>query len=121
MATDPVIDEHPISSFSELQAVTGVWRQKNFSADKRDAMHQALGVCEEAGELAHSVLKLSQGIRGDRAHHVDQATDAVGDIVIFLCGLCDALGISFFEAVNRAWSEVMKRDWVENTTDGTES
>lgn len=94
-----------------LQLATREWRQKNFDADKRDAMHQLAGVFEEGGELAHAVLKLSQGIRGDEHQHLEEATDAVGDIIIFLCGLCDALGIHMSAAVQQAWREVEERDW----------
>jgi NTP pyrophosphatase (non-canonical NTP hydrolase) len=78
----------------KLQKDSQEWREKSFPPEHRTAPLQALGVCEEAGELAHAILKMEQGIRGDTAAHMAEAIDAVGDIVIYLCGLCTTLGLN---------------------------
>ncbi len=101
-----------------LQLEARAWRTRNFK-DTSTAMHQTLGVCEEAGELAHAVLKMEQGIRGDRTEHLEEAADAVADIVIYLTGVCDNLGLDFQRCVEETWSSVKQRDWVANPVDGS--
>lgn len=101
-----------VASFSELQLLTGEWRYKNFPPDKREAFHQMMGVVEETGEIAHALLKLSQDIRGNEDLE-DKLMDSIGDLVIYLCGVCDARDLTLFECVNRAWLEVKDRDWVK--------
>src|SRR4051812_46355062 len=103
----------------QLQHDTQMWREKSFPAEHRTAPLQALGVCEEAGELAHAVLKMEQGIRGEREDHLLEAEDAVGDICIYLMGLCEALGLSFESCIAGAWSQVQQRDWSQHKNDGT--
>lgn len=80
---------------------------------------QALGVAEETGELCHHVLKMEQGIRGTAAEHLDGIADAVGDICIYLSGLCSALGLDFELCVRDAWNEVKERNWRANKETGT--
>lgn len=103
---------------SELQSDTQAWREKNFPPEHRTAELQALGVCEEAGELAHSVLKRFQGIRGTDAEHLAAIEDAAGDITIYLCGLFSSLGLDYEAAVSKAWTNVQQRDWQANPMDG---
>jgi NTP pyrophosphatase (non-canonical NTP hydrolase) len=81
---------------------------------------QALGVCEEAGELAHAVLKMTQGIRGTEKEHLNEAADAVGDIVIYLAGLCSSLELSLQACVDEAWLQVLERDWSKNKETGVQ-
>jgi NTP pyrophosphatase (non-canonical NTP hydrolase) len=80
-----------------------------------------LGVAEECGELAHAILKRKQGIRGDSAYHVGQAADAVGDIIIYLTGVCSSLGLDLETCVENAWKEVRERDWSEHKETGVET
>lgn len=98
-----------VNSFSELQAVTGKWREYNFPS--QNAYHQFLGIAEEVGELAHAFLKQEQGIRGDEELRALEL-DAVGDILIFLCGYCTYRDISLFECANAAWESIKDRDWI---------
>lgn len=70
-----------------------------------------LGIVEEVGELSHSHLKQSQGIRGDNAKHIADAKDAVGDIVIFLMDYCNRRGWDLQEIIEDTWDEVSKRKW----------
>ena len=99
-----------------LQQEHEVWRKKNFPNSK--FWHPVLGLIEEVGELCHAVLKRDQGIRGDIAVHNAEIDDAVGDILIYLVDFCNREGISLQFAVEDAWSEVKKRDWVASPNDG---
>lgn len=103
---------------AELQSDTQIWREKNFPPEHRTPELQTLGVCEEAGELAHAVLKMRQGIRGTHEQHIAAIEDAAGDITIYLCGLFSNLGLDLEAAVSKAWTEVQTRDWKENPQDG---
>lgn len=107
-----------ISQLSYLQGKAELWRENSFPEEHRTAVLQALGVAEESGELAHAILKMEQGIRGTRKEHLEAAADAVGDIVIYLTGVCSALGINIGTAVSEAWEQVEKRDWSKNKKDG---
>lgn len=95
------------------------WREHNFP--EYTLWDQALGVSEETGELCHSVLKMKQGIRGSTHEHLNGISDAVGDIIIYLTGVCDAAGLSLLACVSHAANEVLKRDWIQNPRDGTVS
>jgi NTP pyrophosphatase (non-canonical NTP hydrolase) len=75
-------------------------------------------VAEEMGELAHAVLKQSQGIRGTREDHDADMRDAIGDIVIYLAGLCSAKGWDLDKIVETTAYEVMRRDWVTDPLRG---
>lgn len=92
------------------------WRAKNFP-EARDGIRQALGVCEEAGEIAHHVLKLDQGIRGNEGH-VAEIADGIGDVVIYLTGLADYYGLDVQNCVMDAWAQVKNRDWIKNPETG---
>lgn len=102
----------------DLQAAARAWRHANFPPATRTLVHQVLGVAEETGELSHAVLKMEQGIRGDEEKHMLDAQDAIGDIVIYLTGVCDCLGVGLKDCVIDAWDRVEKRDWVNHPTDG---
>lgn len=101
-----------------LQEESQAWREQSFPPEHRTAPLQALGVCEEAGELAHAVLKMEQGIRGSRDVHLMEAADAAGDIVIFLAGLCTSLGLNLGACVDSAWNQVKDRDWSQHKETG---
>jgi NTP pyrophosphatase (non-canonical NTP hydrolase) len=110
------MDYAPILSIDEIQYRQLIWSQENFP---EHLPHRAvLGVCEEAGELAHEQLKLEQGIRGDQETHILKAKDAVGDIVIYLMEFCNQKGWNFNEIVSDTWLEVAKRDWKNNPETG---
>jgi NTP pyrophosphatase (non-canonical NTP hydrolase) len=113
-------------TLDEVQERVAQWSSRNFP---REAPHggprsaiapeydvQALlGLVEEVGELAHAILKRSQGIRGV---HDEAVADAIGDIVIYLADLCSRSGLSLAECVARAWREVERRDWRIRPTTG---
>lgn len=97
--------------FDKLQKMQKIWMDYNFP--KATASAQFHGVVEEVGELAHARLKKSQGIRGSEEKHNHDIKDAVGDIVIYLAGLCNKEGISLDCCVNQAWNEIKDRDWIK--------
>ncbi len=74
------------STFSEeitlrkLQEEQKPWVIHNFG--DRPSWMPLLGLMEELGELAHAHLKEAQGIRLEE-NHIENAKDAVADIVIF--------------------------------------
>jgi NTP pyrophosphatase (non-canonical NTP hydrolase) len=103
--------------FNELQKTLHEWRQYNFP-DTYTLWHQFMGVTEELGEMAHAILKQSQGIRGSYEEHEEDLRDAVGDLTIYLMGLCSVKGWSFEEVVMKTADTVLRRDWVENPDDG---
>jgi NTP pyrophosphatase (non-canonical NTP hydrolase) len=101
-----------------LQQESQKWREANFPPEHRNGPMQALGVAEEAGELAHGVLKLEQGIRGDRKEHLAEIRDACGDLVIYLSGIAASYGFNLHAAVYEAWLQVSLRNWQENRETG---
>jgi NTP pyrophosphatase (non-canonical NTP hydrolase) len=102
--------------FGMLQTEHNPWARKNFGV--QEWMDGFLGLVEEVGELAHSLLKQRQKIRGTHEEHEEQAKDAVGDIVVFLAGFCTQRGWNFQEIVEGVWSRVKARDWTKNKDNG---
>lgn len=103
----------------QLQREHDEWEQRNFPADRETrAVHAALGVAEETGELCHAVLKRAQGIRGTEDQHLAKAADAIGDVVVYLAGVASALNLSLAACVTDSWNEVKERDWLANRQDG---
>lgn len=102
-----------------LQQERDQWVARNFPGDMMT--DSLLGAVEELGELAHHVLKMSQGIRGDEQHHREEIADAVADCVIFLAGIASHLSIDYGELVQSTWDRVKQRDWVNHPKDGSSS
>jgi NTP pyrophosphatase (non-canonical NTP hydrolase) len=106
-----------VDTLSTVQRESREWRAQAYP-ETRNIELQALGVCEEAGELAHAVLKNKQGIRGyDRDKTRKEVADAIGDIMIYACGVADELDIDVSRAVNDAWQHVKER----NITQGSDA
>lgn len=105
-------------SLTNLTKEVGQWARKNFGT--RPAHQQVLGICEEAGELAHAQLKLEQGIRGTDKEHIAEMKDALGDIIIYMADLCYIRGFDFEEIVFTTWDKVSKRDWTKDKKKGGE-
>lgn len=78
-------------TFHDLQFEVIGWASRNFP----DSEHwqPLLGAVEELGELAHSHLKESQGIRKTSEEHQIKAKDAIGDIIIYLAHYCSLRGL----------------------------
>lgn len=94
-----------------LQVQSQEWRERCFPPEHRTAAMQAMGVAEETGELCHAILKMTQGIRGSEYEHKVEAADAVGDIIIYLAGVCSSLDLDLDDCVHTAWAQVKNRDW----------
>lgn len=99
-------------TFGELQAETKEWASRNFPNTK--PYQPLLGIVEEVGELAHAHLKMEQGIRDVSDN---DKVDAVGDIIVFLADYCNRNSIDLQYAIEKTWSEVRKRDWLNNPRD----
>lgn len=63
-----------------------------------------LGAVEEAGELALAIWHSD----------VDGAKDAIGDIVLYLVDLCNALDFDFESIISEVAEKVHGRDWNQN-------
>jgi len=106
----PDLPELPMG---KLQDEIAKWNKHNFP-DATD-QNMFVGVVEEVGELAHSMLKKKQGIRLNEDHEA-KARDAVGDICIYLMALCHKRNWSFYDCILKAWDEVKERDWTKECT-----
>lgn len=71
---------------SELIQAVGEWSVRNF----RDRRAPEFGIVEEIGEASHCVLKRYQKIRGfeNEEFFLAEFTDALADIIIYLCDWC---------------------------------
>lgn len=105
-------------TLARLQVELAAWQNRNFGAIPM--WQPALGAGEEVGELQHAVLKHYQGIRGldDRERLLAQASDSVGDAVVYLMQVCTALRLDFETVVRGTAMHVLKRDWVKDPLAG---
>lgn len=94
----------------ELQTRVHEWHDRNFGDAPQPL--RALIVCEEAGELAHVILKQTQGIRADSSTDA-HLRDAIGDIGIALMALCSSRGWLFSDILTETAEMVLKRDWTK--------
>lgn len=101
----------------KIQREQNSWSKKNFG--NSPPYRPVLGVCEEAGELAHHQLKMEQGIRGSRAEHLSGMYDSIGDIAVYLLQVCNNHGWDFSDLVSEVWDRVKERNWKKNTKSGT--
>jgi len=99
-----------------LQAEVYKWAHYNFPTNRKP--HKSLlGVMEELGELAHAQLKEEQNIRINE-NHIENAKDAIGDIIIFLADYCGDKNFDLDKIITDVWSEVKKRDWIKYPVNG---
>ena len=103
---------------ADLQVELARWQHSNFGIASDEQL--ALGVAEEAGELAHAVLKHSQRIRGlaDQDTYREQAGDAIADAVIYAMQLATALRLDFAVLLHETARKVMDRKWREHPEHG---
>lgn len=108
----------PVGSWSALQVQLARWQRRNFGG--ADLKEQTLGVCEEAGELAHAVLKAAQGIRGldARDQFLAEAGDAIADCTVYLMQVCTSLRLDFGTLLFGIAQHVMERDWKADPNGG---
>lgn len=103
---------------SDLQVCLARWQVRNFGGATGEQI--ALGVCEEAGEIAHAVLKASQRIRGmaDPDAVREAVGDGIADCAVYLMQLATLYRLDFGALVEGVAVEVMKRDWTAAPADG---
>jgi len=77
-------------TLQDLQVCLYDWQ--NFNFGDQDNELTLLGICEEAGELCHSQLKLEQNIRGDAESHENKMIDSIGDIMIYSMNYLSGMG-----------------------------
>jgi NTP pyrophosphatase (non-canonical NTP hydrolase) len=104
-------------SFGGLQQEVAEWLKKQPFGNQQP-WQPLLGIVEEVGELSHAHLKASQNIRGTAQEHQAAKADAIGDIIIYLAGYCEAEGLDLGRCVSQAMGEVMSRDWNRFPGDG---
>ena len=93
-----------------IQLEADFWLTANFP--NTDHMEQYIGIAEEVGELGHAVLKNKQRIRNINDEEYERlATDAVGDILIYLMNFCNVHGWDLQYILNNTWEQVQRRDW----------
>lgn len=99
---------------NELQQRIDKWARS--WGRKVDSRNMGLGVCEEAGEMAHCLLKRNQGLRGmDKPEvFVPECTDAIGDIMVYLAELCTAEGWNLEHIFVATVDKVTKRKWKDS-------
>lgn len=104
----------------DIQAAHFEWASRNFPMpdEGRQILRCALGVSEEAGELAHAILKADQGIRGNQSKHDEDAKDAIGDIVLYAMHLCSLKGWDLHSIVQDTATKVLERDWQADPDSG---
>ena len=76
----------------EIQKEQFEWAQHNFGPQKK--WWPAVGGIEEKGELARTIIKADQGIRGTPEKHKAMAADAIADYMIYMLNFCSLHEIS---------------------------
>jgi len=107
------------------------WQNKNFPIEnmlklsKEDLvlmicnLQMALGMSEEVGEISHTVLKGTQGIReGKNGINKELLADGFGDVFIYGSQLMTLNKVDVSDAINTTIQQVLKRDWQNNKDDG---
>ena len=106
---------------NQIQKEQKEWTEKNFG--DQEEWVTVMGVQEEVGELAHHILKRHQGIRQSEDHE-EGVEDAIGDIFIYLLGVCNKQELLFSAVLEKVWDNIVsKRDWTPETgvvTEGDE-
>ncbi len=105
---------------NDLQERLAIWQKQNFpprplSIKEQHMLRMALGICEEAGEVAHVILKGSQGIRsGKYDYDYKEIADGCIDCFIFSLQLLTAIGVDIEKELIRVSEDViLKRDWIK--------
>jgi NTP pyrophosphatase (non-canonical NTP hydrolase) len=99
-----------------IQLERDEWVAHNFPNDREE--DPFMGMVEEMGELAHHLLKSSQGIRGEGVDHQAEIKDACADLVIFMLGIASHRGFILAEEIDKVWRQVRERDWIKFPHDG---
>lgn len=101
------------------------WQKKNFPEiplppKEVRLLQLALGMCEEAGEVAYEVLKSSQRIRNGAGEDKtkEEIVDGVIDTFIYGMQILSALGVEVEDPLIQVVESILKRDWISFPKDG---
>jgi NTP pyrophosphatase (non-canonical NTP hydrolase) len=104
------------------QAEISIWSNHNFGDVPNEQIpyrvSSFLGMVEEMGEIAHSILKMTQGIRGDDEKHIEGVKDGIADLLVFLLDFCGRNGMDAENLLSDVWAKVKLRDWNKNKLTG---
>jgi NTP pyrophosphatase (non-canonical NTP hydrolase) len=99
----------------DLQGRIAQWQSQYFPA--AEEWELVLGVCEEAGELAQCVLKMKRGIHPER-YNAERVKDSIGDVIVFLIGICIQRGWNIAEVLSDTVKEVLERQFDQRRIPG---
>lgn len=98
----------------KIQEEQKPWVKHNFPG--RKDYEPLIGIIEELGELSHAHLKEIQGIRTNE-NHIENARDAVADIVIYIADYCSGRGYDLQGIYKKA--SIVSRSTIEELGDAT--
>jgi len=106
----------------QVQDEINEWSERNFGKVPNEQIplrvSSFLGMVEELGELAHAMLKWSQGIRGTPEEHQEAVKDSIADLLVFTLDFCGRNGMDAERLLADVWSKVKQRDWTKNQMNG---
>lgn len=122
-----------LDNIRHMQESHKEWLDRNFPG--QEDHDGALGVIEEAGELAeavlitllttsigrlaHAQLKGQQGIRHTPEEIIAMKKDALGDIFIFMLSYGNTNDFDIASCIEDTWNEIVsRRDWVADPVGG---
>lgn len=86
------------------------WTFRNFGHVLSPAIN-ALGLCEEVGELCRALIKREQLVRGDYEEWTGEIRKELGDIFIKLVDTADRLGFDLMTVAVLRWQTIRQRDF----------
>jgi NTP pyrophosphatase (non-canonical NTP hydrolase) len=106
----------------KIQAEIFEWSTRNFGELPNSQIplriSSFLGMVEEVGELAHAVLKWSQGIRGTAEEHQAEVEDSIADLLVYTLDFCARNNMDAEMLLANVWAKVKLRDWKKNAATG---
>lgn len=69
-------------------------------------LHHTIGICTEAGELQDALKKY---LYYNQILDEDNLIEELGDLMWYICGMCNTLGVSLEEVMQRNHDKLSKR------------
>lgn len=111
-----------MSFLTKTQAEVHEWSERNFGLVPNSQIplriSSFLGMVEELGEIAHAILKMTQGIRGTREEHTEAIKDGIADLLVFTLDFCARNQMEAELLLDEVWKKVKQRDWNKNNQTG---
>jgi NTP pyrophosphatase (non-canonical NTP hydrolase) len=105
-------------TLSEYQTLIKGWHDHNFPiARPGKAERVILKIGEELGELNRAYINKFDGIKGTKAHWVNKACDAIGDIILATLVYCNEGGYSINECLTLSWDELRDEEKLRQVWD----